>query len=134
MWRDTKLTLGFVGGRCRECGTPQIPRQRICVKPNCGGIDSQDDYEFADQPAKILTYTSDMLAVSVNPPAIYGMVQFNEGGRRMMDFTDCRPEDVEVGVPVKMVFRKKYTDTQRGFTGYFWKAIPEKDSTKKGGE
>ncbi len=125
LWRRRKLILGFVGGRCRECGTPQIPRERVCVNPDCGEVDSLDDYEFADQPAKILTFTGDMLAVSVDPPAMYGMVQFDRGGRMMMDFTDCELADIEVGVPVRISFRKKYYDEQRGFTGYFWKAVPE---------
>ncbi|OGP58827.1 MAG: 3-hydroxy-3-methylglutaryl CoA synthase [Deltaproteobacteria bacterium RBG_13_61_14] len=125
LFRDRKLILGFVGGRCQKCGTPQIPSQRICVKPGCGAVDSQEDYEFADQPAKILTYTADMLAVSVDPPAFYGMVEFEKGGRMMMDFTDCDAKAVEVGVPVKITFRKKYFDRERGFTGYFWKAVPQ---------
>ncbi len=125
LWRKRNLILGFVGGKCTRCGTPQIPSDRICVNPDCGAVDSQEEYEFADQPATILTYTGDMLAVSVDPPAIYGMVQFTNGGRMMMDFTDCSLADVEVGVPVKMQFRKKYYDSQRGFTGYFWKAAPE---------
>jgi 3-hydroxy-3-methylglutaryl CoA synthase len=126
LYRNRKLILGFVGGKCKKCGTPQIPAQRVCVKPGCGAVDSQEDYEFADQPAKILTFTGDMLAVSVTPPAFYGMAQFDNGGRMMMDFTDCDAGDVEVGVPLKMSFRKKYIDQQRGFTGYFWKAVPDK--------
>lgn len=124
LWRNRKLILGFVGGKCTKCGTPQIPSQRVCVKPGCGAVDSQEEYEFADQPARILTYTADMLAVSVEPPAFYGMVEFEQGGRMMMDFTDCEAQAVEVGVPVKIHFRKKYFDPERGFTGYFWKAAP----------
>ncbi len=58
------------------------------------------------------------------PPAIYGMVQFEGGGRFMADFTDCELSNVRVGQPVKLSFRKRYTDAQRGFTGYFWKAVP----------
>jgi NAD(P)-dependent dehydrogenase (short-subunit alcohol dehydrogenase family) len=65
-----------------------------------------------------------MLAVSVDPPAIYGMVQFEGGGRFMADFTDCAQDDIRVGLPVKMSFRKHATDKERGFTGYFWKAVP----------
>lgn len=124
LWRNRKLLLGLVGGRCKECGTPQIPAQRVCVNPSCGEVDAMDDYEFADQPAKVLTFTGDMLAVSVDPPAVYGMVQFDHGGRILLDFTDCELKDVEVGVPLQMTFRKKYYDEQRGFTGYFWKAMP----------
>ena len=125
LWRNRKLILGFVGGRCKECGTPQIPSDRVCVKPDCNAIDSQEEYEFANQPAKVLTFTGDNLAASLDPPQIYGMIQFDNGGRMMMDFSDCTLDDVEVGVPMKPSFRKKYMDQKRGFTGYFWKAVPQ---------
>jgi len=124
LWRKREMLLGFVGGKCKVCGTPQFPKMDICVNPNCGAIHSQDDYGFADQPATIMSYTGDMLAVSEDPPAIYGMVQFDGGGRIMADFTDCEMGDLKVGLPVKMVFRIHSTDPERGFTGYFWKAIP----------
>ena len=42
----------------------------------------------------------------------------------MADFTDCELADVRVGQPVKLSFRMRLADKQRGFTGYFWKAVP----------
>ena len=42
----------------------------------------------------------------------------------MMDFADVQPDRVEVGTPMRMVFRVKDYDTVRGFTRYFWKARP----------
>ncbi|MBW1867227.1 MAG: SDR family NAD(P)-dependent oxidoreductase, partial [Deltaproteobacteria bacterium] len=124
LWRKNKMILGLVGGKCRECGTPQFPKMDICVNPNCGAIHSQDDYEFADVPARTKTFTGDMLAISVDPPAIYGMVQFDGGGRIMADFTDCELDDVKVGLPVQMAFKRKVADKERGFVNYFWKAVP----------
>ncbi len=122
LFRNRKQILGFVGGKCKECGTPQIPAKRICVKPGCGAVDALEDYEFANIPAKIVTFTADNLAASLDPPAIYGMITFEGGGRIMTDFTDCSLDTIEVGVKMKMTFRKKYTDDKRGFTGYYWKA------------
>jgi NAD(P)-dependent dehydrogenase (short-subunit alcohol dehydrogenase family) len=52
------------------------------------------------------------------------MVQFEGGGRLMADFADCELADLKVGLPVEMVFRQHYVDKERGFTGYFWKAVP----------
>ncbi len=124
MWRERKLVLGFVGGKCKTCGTPQIPKSNVCVKPECGAVHTQEDYEFVGRAAKILTFTSDLLAVSIDPPASYGMIQFEGGGRMMMDFTDCTMNDIEVGVPMQVTFRKKYYDKDRCFTGYFWSAAP----------
>lgn len=136
LYRKRDLLTGLVGGKCRECGTAQIPRQRICVNPDCGKVDSQDPHEFANLPAQVKTFTGDMLAVSVDPPHIYGMVQFDDGGRFMADFTDCELSDVAVGAPVEMAYRKRYTDEDRGFSGYFWKAIPQKveKAAKKAGD
>jgi len=122
--RKNKMILGLVGGRCRECGTPQFPGMDICVNPQCGAVNSLEEYEFADIPAKIKTYTADMLAVSVDPPAMYGMVQFEGGGRFMADFTDCTQEELKVGLPVTMEFKRKGVDKERGMVNYFWKAVP----------
>jgi uncharacterized OB-fold protein len=130
LFRNRKLVLGFVGGKCKECGTPQIPAKRICVKPDCGAVDSLEEYEFAERSARIVTFTADNLAASLDPPAIYGMIQFEGGGRIMADFTDCAPDDIEVGVAMKMTFRKSYQDNKRGFTGYFWKATLDTTAAK----
>ena len=60
----------------------------------------------------------------INPPAIYGHVDFNGGGRTMFEFTDCTLEDLQVGRPVEFTFRIKYYDPKRDTTFYFWKAVP----------
>jgi uncharacterized OB-fold protein len=124
LWRKNKMILGLVGGKCRECDTPQFPKADICVNPDCGAVHSQDDYEFADIPARVKTFTGDLLSVSVDPPAIYGLVQFEGGGRIMADFTDCELHDIKVGLPVQMTFKRKGVDKERGFVNYFWKAVP----------
>ena len=124
LWRKRKMLMGLVGGKCRECGTAQFPKMDICVNPDCTAAHSQEDYEFADKPASIKSFTGDLLSVSVDPPAVYGMIQFDEGGRFMADFTDCELDGVRVGQRVRLVFRRRYTDSERGFTGYFWKAVP----------
>ncbi|MDJ0885046.1 MAG: SDR family NAD(P)-dependent oxidoreductase [Desulfobacterales bacterium] len=133
LWRKNAMILGLVGGRCEVCGTPQFPRADICVNPECGALHTQEDHPFADVPARVKTFTGDMLAVSVDPPAIYGMVQFEGGGRMTVDFTDCRLEDLRVGLPVRMVFKRKGVDPERGFSNYFWKAVPQ-PSTESGDE
>jgi 3-hydroxy-3-methylglutaryl CoA synthase/NAD(P)-dependent dehydrogenase (short-subunit alcohol dehydrogenase family)/putative sterol carrier protein len=124
LWRRRKMLLGLVGGKCRECGTPQFPKMSVCVNPQCKAVETQEDYEFSHRPAFIKSFTGDLLSVSVDPPAIYGMVQFEGGGRLMADFTDCELSDVRVGQPVAMSFRRRYVDPERDFAGYFWKAVP----------
>jgi 3-hydroxy-3-methylglutaryl CoA synthase/NAD(P)-dependent dehydrogenase (short-subunit alcohol dehydrogenase family)/putative sterol carrier protein len=131
LWRKRKMLLGLVGGRCTKCDTPQFPQADICVNPACGAHHTQVEYAFADRPAKVKTFTGDLLAVSVDPPHKYGMVQFDDGGRMMADFTDCDFDELQVGLPVRMVFRKRSEDKQRGFVNYFWKATPTPDAAQE---
>lgn len=124
LWRKRKMLLGLVGGKCASCGTAQFPKTDVCVNPGCNSVKTQADHEFADTPAKIKTFTSDLLAVSVDPPHNYGMIQFEGGGRMMADFTDCCEADLKVGLPMQMTFRIRSRDRERGFVNYFWKATP----------
>lgn len=124
VWRNRKAILGLQGSRCNKCGTQQYPPQRVCVNPDCGAIDKMEPLNLSEKGGKIVSYTSDMLAASINPPAIYGNVDFNGGGRTMFEFTDCTLEDLQVGRPVEFTFRIKYYDPKRDTTFYFWKAVP----------
>ena len=126
LYRNKDMLLGFIGGRCTKCGTSQIPKTRICVNPNCGAHNSQSDECFADKKANVMSWTADQLAYSIDPPAHYGMVEFEGGGRLMVDFTDVNTDEMETNMPIRMVFRIKDIDEQRGFVRYFWKASPYK--------
>jgi hydroxymethylglutaryl-CoA synthase len=124
LYRNRDMIEGLVGGRCRACGTVQFPRQRYCVNPACNALDSQDDYVFSERTGKVISYTADGLTYSPDPPTYFGMVQVDGGGRMLMDFTEVDPASMDVGLPVKMVFRIKDADPNRGFVRYFWKAAP----------
>jgi uncharacterized OB-fold protein len=82
---------------------------------------------FADKAGEIATYTGDNLAASYNPPAIYGAVKFEGGGKFYFDFTDCNLDQLKTGMAVRMSFRRKYYDKNRDISGYFWKAVPVKE-------
>jgi 3-hydroxy-3-methylglutaryl CoA synthase len=125
LYRNRDMITGLVGGKCRACGTLQFPRGRYCVNPQCNALDSQDDQPFSGIGAKVMSYTADVLTYSADPPAYYGMVEFDGGGRMMADFTDVDDGKVEVGMPMRMMFRIKEHDRARGFVRYFWKAAPQ---------
>lgn len=124
MYRRKDLLTGFVGGKCRSCGTIQIPKENYCVNPECGELDSQDDYPMSAVQGRVKTWTADRLTFDWNPPAYFGLVEFEGGGRLMMDFTEVEPGSIDTGVPVSMHFRIRQFDNQRGFRKYFWKATP----------
>ncbi len=124
VWRKRKEVLGLEGSKCTKCGTPQYPPQKICVNAECGAIDQMEPYRFADKVGVISSYTGDNLAASVDPPAMYGQVEFEGGGKFMFDITGCDLDSLKTGSKVSLSFRRKYQDSKRDISGYFWKAIP----------
>ena len=130
IYRGDKTMAALCGSRCTVCGTPQYPKQRVCINPACGATDQMEDYYFSDKVGKITSYTGDNLAFSWDPPAMYGYVDFAEGGRLYLDITDTELEELAVGTPVKMTFRRKFSDKRRGTYSYFWKATPVAEENK----
>jgi 3-hydroxy-3-methylglutaryl CoA synthase len=123
MYRSRGLVNSFTGGKCTACGTVQIPRQNYCVNPECGAYDTQVEHTMSGLKGHVATWTADQLTFDFNPPAYFGMVVFDGGGRLMMDMTEVDPEVFDTGVEVSVHFRVKQIDKQRGFRKYFWKAV-----------
>jgi len=121
-YRSADQINGFVGGRCKACGTVQFPRLPNCVK--CAATDTQAPYPLAGCKAQIATFSADWLQYYPAPPLHVGLVQFDGGARVLMEIVEVGPQGLEVGTPVRMVFRVKARDTQRNYTRYFWKAVP----------
>ncbi len=123
LWRDNKSGLDLHGVKCRACGTPQYPTQRVCME--CGSKDDFDDYAFSDKAAVLATFSHDSLGISADPPTTVAAVDFEGGGRITCDMTDRDPSEIRIGMPVEMVFRVlRYIG---GFYTYWWKARPKRD-------
>ena len=115
--------LGFVGGRDLK-GNVQFPKSRIPVRPDADGPEPMQDVRLADEPARIVSVTADRLNFSPDPPFWFGLAQFDNGARVMMEFTDANGSGFSVGDRVAMRLRIKSHDRRRGFRTYFWKAAP----------
>ena len=123
-YRNRRGVTGFVGGRCTRCGTVQFPKSNYCVNPNCGAKDTQEDHPMSGVQGVVKTWTADRLVFSMDPPAYFGLVEFEGGGRTMVDFTEVDPDTFDVGTATTMRFRVKFVDERRGMRQYFWKAAP----------
>ena len=119
-WREVSWELRLTGTRCKHCGTPQYPPQRICV--TCHTKDEMEPYNFQDVPAKVFSFSHDWVMQTLDPPVTVAFVDFEGGGRIMCDMTDRDPAAIEVGVPLEMTFRRLYYIN--GIYNYWWKAQP----------
>jgi 3-hydroxy-3-methylglutaryl CoA synthase len=124
-YRSNDQISQFRAGKCRSCGTLQFPQLPFCVKPGCNAPEAQfDQVSLADAPAKMMTFTADWLSYHPAPPLYVGFSQFDNGARLMMEVVDVGPAGLELGTPLRMVFRIKDMDRVRHYPRYFWKATP----------
>jgi uncharacterized OB-fold protein len=75
---------------------------------------------LADATGTVATFTVDRLAYSLSPPVVSVVVDFDGGGRTMLELADAQPDAVAVGSRVDLTFRRLWT--ANGVHNYFWKA------------
>jgi len=120
LWRDMDWGLSLHGVKCKSCGTPQYPPQRVCVI--CQAMDNFEPYDFTKAKATLSTFSHDNLAASIDPPSTIAAVDFEEGGRIIFNMVDRDPDDVKRGMEVEVSFRKVHYF--EGIHNYWWKATP----------
>lgn len=123
-WRHREALMGLVAGRCEVTGRVHFPPSRLSVAPGQPLQDTQRPYKLAERRARVLSWSAETLSFHRSPPHTYGQVDFEGGGRILMEFTDIAKGEIASGTEVEMVFRIKDEDERRGYTRYFWKATP----------
>jgi 3-hydroxy-3-methylglutaryl CoA synthase len=124
LYRHRRAILGLVAGRCRETGQVHFPPSRVNYTPGQPLQDTQQPWKLAERQGRVLSWSAEYLSWHMSPPNQYGQVDFDGGGRILLEFTDVERGDVSTGCEVEMVFRIKDVDEKRGFNRYFWKATP----------
>ena len=122
LWREGDKNVRLYGGRCRACGYVQYPAQRVCVE--CRARDDHEPVRLSDKAGELFTYSMDYIAGAVDTPLVVAVVDFDGGGRVLCMMTDRELEEVRVGMPVEMSFRK--LRVVNGIHNYYWKAIPRR--------
>lgn len=118
--REKDEVLKLYGARCRSCGTVQYPPQRICTR--CHTKDNFEPVRLADGRGIVYTYSMDYIAGTTDVPLVITVINFDGGGRMLCTMTDRDINEVKVGMPVEMSFRRLFT--AEGIHNYFWKSVP----------
>jgi len=121
LWRERDQNLRLYASRCTACGRVQYPPQRICT--SCHEKDRMQPYRLADRRGEIFTYSMDYVAGTPDTPLVITIINFQGGGRMLSMLTDRKVEDVRVGLPIEMTFRKVGVFND-GIHNYYWKAMP----------
>jgi len=79
------------------------------------------------ETGKVVTFT--IIRIPPSPysdqaPYAVGIVEFEGGARALMQIVDVPLEQIEIGMQVRITFRKLYTDGEAGIIKYGYKAVP----------
>lgn len=116
--RSDRWKFGFVASRDPQTGDVQLPPTRVSTDGE--RVDEMLDQPMADATGHVVTFTIDRVAYSPSPPIVFAVVDFDGGGRLPLEVCDCDEDEIEIGAPVEMTFRRLFTVD--GIPNYFWKA------------
>ncbi|UCV23657.1 hydroxymethylglutaryl-CoA synthase family protein [Ferribacterium limneticum] len=124
-YRSSFQLTHFTAGKCPCCETIQFPQLSYCVNPACHAPSGDfEQLSLVDEKCQVLTFTADWLSYYPAPPLYVGFTQFDNGARLLTETIDVGPAGLEEGMPLKVVFRIKDMDRDRGYPRYFWKTTP----------
>ncbi|MFH0914573.1 MAG: OB-fold domain-containing protein [Chloroflexota bacterium] len=114
-WSDTGANL--IGSKCTSCNTCYFPKGLSCKNPDCQEK-KVENYTFSRR-GKLFSYTE----VYYPPPLPFkmpepftpyrlGVVELAEGNRVVALLTDCKLEDLKIGMSMEMVVEKLVEDEQ----------------------
>jgi uncharacterized OB-fold protein len=120
LWREVEQNIRLYGVKCKACKTIQYPPQEVCTK--CHGKGEFEKIRLSDKIGQLHTYSVDYITWSKETPIITAMVNLEGGGRLQSTMADTKADEVKIGMPIEMSFRK--LDFREGINIYSWKCIP----------
>ncbi len=123
IWRLAERRYRLIGVECLKCGKRFIGHRKVC--PNCGSRELKE-VELS-RTGKIYSYT----VIRTPPrerehqgPYILAIVELDDGCRLLAEIVDCSPDEVYIGMPVELVFRKYGEESSSGIIYYGYKFRP----------
>jgi 3-hydroxy-3-methylglutaryl CoA synthase len=123
-FQELRQDVRLYGSRCLACGLVQYPMARVCI--GCRTRDRMAEHKLAHQ-GNVFTYTIDHLSPNIELPLPMAVIDVEGGGRLYVQVTDAAPDELRVGVPVELCFRR--LNDGGGNHNYFWKAKPTRGTT-----
>ncbi len=122
-WRDYPQRYRLEAARCKQCGKVFYPPRLVCDK--CGAREFETFRLKTD--GTLATYTiirTPSQEFSGEAPFALGIVDIKDGVRLMAQIADVEFEELRVGMPVKLEFRRLYSEGSAGVIHYGHKAVP----------
>ena len=122
-WRKIPQRYNLIGTQCTTCGRYFFPPRSLC--PDCRRSGEIVDHTFNGE-GTVVTYTvirsaSDQFENTT--PYVLAIVELDEGPRLTTQVVGT-PEEIEIGMRVRSVFRRIAADGESGTIHYGTKFVP----------
>jgi uncharacterized OB-fold protein len=120
-WRLIPQRYNLVGTECTHCGEKFFPPRKWC--PNCRRKGVIKNFKFSGK-GEIYSYTIIHAApdgYEVQKPYPMAIIKLVEGPLVTAQIVDCKPDEVEVGKKVGVLFRKLFASGKEGTIKYGYK-------------
>jgi len=134
-WRETGARYNLKGTRCGVCGAAFFPPREICPGCHRDSIGKMELQQMSGR-GKVVSFTEvhdGARHLSMQSPYIMAIIELDEGkhARITAQIVDCDADELEIGTPVKAVFRKIQEDGKSGVIHYGYKFRPARDPEKR---
>lgn len=122
-WREIPQRYRFEAAKCKKCGKISFPPRLIC--PEC----KTREFETVklNDSGKIETFTVIRIAptgFTNEAPYPVAIVDLGNNVRILCQVADCEPQDLKIGMPVRLEFRKVQQEGDAGVINYGYKCVP----------
>ncbi|MHC4101584.1 MAG: Zn-ribbon domain-containing OB-fold protein [Planctomycetota bacterium] len=122
-WRTYPQSYRLEAARCKGCQKVFFPPRLICNQ--CNG--REFEHFNMKRTGKVVTHTiirTPADAFSGQAPFAVGIIEMDDGARLTAEIADVDLEEVKIGMPVMLEFRRHYSDGDAGVIHYGHKAVP----------
>lgn len=126
VWRQQPQRYRLEAAKCAKCGKIHFPPRLIC-----DGCHSRAFEKIRlSGKGKVVAFT----VIQIGPeqfqdqqPYPVAIVEMEEGVRLTCQVADADKDEVKIGIPVRLQFRKIQADGEHGVIAYGYKAVPSED-------
>ncbi|MDO8647401.1 MAG: Zn-ribbon domain-containing OB-fold protein [Candidatus Diapherotrites archaeon] len=122
-WRKYQERYNLMGAKCEKCGKLHYPQPALCT---CGSS-KFIAHKFKGE-GTLLSFTdigSGPEAYAEHAPYCLGIIQLSEGPKITSQLSDCKLEDLKIGMQMIATFRKFYSSGEKGAIYYGTKFTPK---------
>lgn len=122
-WREYPQRYRREAGKCKGCGKIFFPPRLVCDK--CAAREFEG--VVLPETGKLVTHTiirTPSSRFSDQAPYALGIVELEGGVRVMLQLADIDFDDLVIGLPLKLEFRKLFSEASAGVIHYGHKAVP----------